>query len=180
MAMRAEQFLERLVRDYPELRFRVGKRFKYRPPRTIYYEKLDLAVDVGVQKCDETYIEASGESDAGVQNYNYAAEGAMEGASFEQDYYLLQLLHEVGHALSGHRDYATDPERVKMEREAWEKARELCEKYEVRYDEEFVEMEMDTYRDWLHKKSTCKECGLTMYQTKDSKYHCPRCEAFGG
>ena len=93
-----------------------------------------------------------------------------------QNNYALQLLHELGHARLGHRDYATDPERLKMERAAWEEARQLCQQYEIEYDEDFVEDELDSYRAWLHQKSRCPECGLTRYQTKDGQYHCPGCE----
>lgn len=94
----------------------------------------------------------------------------------EQNSDALQLLHEVGHALLEHKNFATDPERLRMERAAWEKARELCEHYGVCYDEEFVEEELDTYRNWLHQRSRCPQCGLTRYQTVDGKYHCPSCE----
>ncbi len=90
----------------------------------------------------------------------------------------LLLLHELGHALSGHRSFDTEVGRMKMEREAWDKARELTPKYGVGYDEELVEGELDTYRDWLHKKTRCPKCGLTRFQTPDGKYHCPRCENF--
>ena len=81
-----------------------------------------------------------------------------------------------GHALSGHREFRTDPERLVMEREAWERARELAATYNIRYDEEFVEGALDTYRDWLHQRSACPECGLTRYQTVDGRWHCPLCE----
>ncbi len=90
----------------------------------------------------------------------------------------LLLLHEVGHALCGHRDFNTDAKRLKMEREAWEKARELCSFYGVFYDENVVEEELDTYRNWLDKKSRCPSCGLTRFQVSDGSYHCPRCENF--
>ncbi len=92
--------------------------------------------------------------------------------------YCLQLLHEIGHALLGHRDYRVDLERVQMECAAWAKAQELCEHYHIYYDVEFAETELDTYRDWLHQRSLCKNCGLTCYQTPDGIYHCPHCEAF--
>ena len=134
----AGELVARLHMDYPELRFRVGKRFMFRSPRTVVVEALD---------------------------------GADGGLEWE-----LQLLHEVGHALAGHRDYRTDPERLVMEREAWERARGLCEAYNIRYDEELVEAELDTYRDWLHQKSRCRRCGLTRYQTRDGRWHCPGCE----
>ena len=87
----------------------------------------------------------------------------------------LLLLLEVGHAVLEHKDFRTDVERLKMESLAWEKARELAKKYEVEFDEEFAEGELDSYRDWLHKKSRCPKCGLTRFQDADG-YHCPMCE----
>lgn len=90
----------------------------------------------------------------------------------------LLLLHELGHALLGHRFFAIDVERLKMEAAAWEKAKELAHNYGVAIDEELIQTELDTYRDWLHQKSRCPKCGLTRYQTPDSRYHCPSCEAF--
>lgn len=133
-----QELLERLKVDYPNLRFRAGKRFSFRPPRTIIFV-LGLQAD-------------------------------------EQNSYGLQLLHEVGHAVLEHKNFATDPERLAMERAAWEQARVLCGRYGVEYNEEFVEGELDTYRDWLHQKSRCPRCGLTRYQTRDGEYHCPGCE----
>lgn len=88
----------------------------------------------------------------------------------------LLLLHEMGHALCEHVSFTTDVERLRCEREAWEKARELCAKYGIVYDEEAVEDELDSYRVWLDKKSRCPKCGLTRFQTPDGAYHCPRCE----
>jgi hypothetical protein len=88
----------------------------------------------------------------------------------------LLLLHELSHALLGHKSYSRDIDRVKMESEAWEKAKELANHYGVEVDENLVQDELDTYREWLHKKSCCPECGLTRYQTNDQTYHCPRCE----
>ena len=63
-----------------------------------------------------------------------------------------------------------------MEVEAWEKARELAAKYDVFIDEELIEQELDSYRDWLHQKSRCPSCGLTRFQTPDGVFHCPRCD----
>ena len=90
----------------------------------------------------------------------------------------LLLLHELGHAMSGHKAFNTGAERLKMEREAWEKARELASSYDVEFDDSLAEAELDTYRDWLDKKTRCKKCGLTCYQTPDEVIHCPRCENF--
>ena len=63
-----------------------------------------------------------------------------------------------------------------MEVMAWEKAKELAPKYGVEIDEDLIEGELDTYRDFLHQKSRCPECGLTRFQTPDGVFHCPRCE----
>jgi rubrerythrin len=65
-----------------------------------------------------------------------------------------------------------------MESEAWEKAKELANHYGVEIDENLVQDELDTYREWLHQKSRCPKCGLTRFQTPDSQYHCPSCETF--
>jgi hypothetical protein len=158
-----ETLVARLEADYPELRFRAGKRFMFRPPRTVVYEEFL-------------------EDRRGNGDYEEGADEAFDGGRRGLEWGL-QLLHEVGHALSGHRDFRTDPERIRMEREAWERARELAERYRaagynIYYDEDFVEVALDTYRDWLHRRSACPECGLTRYQTVDGRWHCPGCEGF--
>lgn len=127
------RLLERVRKDYPEIRFRTGARFSFRSPRTII---------VGPAEPDDSLL----------------------------------LLHEMGHALLKHRDFKTDAMRLKMEREAWGKARELALRYKVEFDDELVERELDTYRDWLDKRSRCPRCNLTRYQTPNGIYHCPRCE----
>ncbi len=124
------KLIVQLKMDYPKIRFRLGKKFAFRPPRTIFF-----------------------------------AEGQE-----------LELLHELGHARLEHDFYTTDIERLRMERAAWEEARRLCDQYAVEYDQEFVEMALDSYRDWLHRRSQCSKCGLTRYQTRDGKYHCPSCD----
>ena len=88
----------------------------------------------------------------------------------------LLTLHEVSHAVLGHKTFRMDVERLKMESAAWEKARELADRYGIEVNEDLIQDELDTYRDWLHNKSRCKRCGLTCYQTPDGAYHCPRCE----
>ncbi|MBQ8985272.1 hypothetical protein IJ076_01805 [Candidatus Saccharibacteria bacterium] len=85
----------------------------------------------------------------------------------------LLMLHELGHALSHHRTFKTEVGRLKMEVQAWEKARELCTVYGVEIDKDLIQEELDTYRDWLHQKSRCPECGLTRFQTPDGIWHCP-------
>ena len=131
--MKLEFLAEKLKNDYPDLKFKRGRKFAFRPPRTIV---------VGPEEPEAELL----------------------------------LLHEVGHAISGHRDFDVDVKRLKMEVEAWEKARDLAGTYGVEFNEEVVEAELDTYRDWLHQKSRCPVCGLTRFETPDGQYHCPRCE----
>lgn len=147
----ARDFVQKIVERYPDLRVRAGRKFAFRPARTIVYEEIPRREGRGEELLAKT------------------------GVGLTLNEYKLSLLHELGHALLEHREFRTDAERVKMERAAWEKARELCAEYGVEYDEKFVEGRLDTYRDWLHRKSLCPECGLTRYQTRDGEYHCPGC-----
>lgn len=158
MQAKTDNFVEQLAKDFPGLHFRLGKKFTFRPPRTIIYESW---LEQGA--CIKSDDLADDESGVATRN--------------EQNYYRLQLLHEVGHAVLEHKNFTMDLERLQMERAAWEEAKKMCTHYGVVYDEEFVEEELDTYRDWLHQKSCCPVCKLTRYQTRDGKYHCPSCES---
>ena len=129
----SEALLTRLEADFPELKFRQGKKFAFRPPRTIVLGPAEPLAE-------------------------------------------LLLLHEVSHAVLGHKTFRMDVERLKMEVAAWEKARELAAKYGIEVDEDLIQGELDTYRDWLHQKSRCPKCGLTRFQTPDARYYCPRCD----
>lgn len=129
------RLIDKLKGDFPDFKFVTGKKFAFRPPKTIVIGPEEPQSD-------------------------------------------LLLLHELGHAISGHRDFKVDVGRLKMEVEAWEKAQELADKYGVKFDMEVMEGELDTYRDWLHQKSRCPDCGLTRFETPDGIYHCPRCENF--
>lgn len=85
------------------------------------------------------------------------------------------LLHELSHGLLGHTDYNQDIELIAMEREAWDKAVELAGQYDELIDEGLIESTLDTYRDWLHARSTCPECDATGLQTKSRTYSCLAC-----
>lgn len=89
----------------------------------------------------------------------------------------LLLLHELGHYLIGETDYATDIELLEIEAKAWAKASELCDKYKLKYDEDFAEDHLDSYRDYLHFASLCKVCQLAGYQDDKGNYHCALCGA---
>lgn len=89
--------------------------------------------------------------------------------------YAPQLLHETAHGLLGHTGYSYDIDLLKLEREAWEKARQLGEVYSVTITEDFVEDALDSYRDWLHARSRCPKCALTGIQTSTHFYACLVC-----
>lgn len=85
-------------------------------------------------------------------------------------------LHELAHAILDHRAYTRDIELLKMEREAWNYAQhELAPKYDVVVGDELREEALDSYRDWLHARSTCPNCKATGLETTKHLYKCPAC-----
>lgn len=95
----------------------------------------------------------------------------------QEPFWELLLLHEVSHAILGHKAFKTDVERLKMESEAWNQAEKLTKTLNIPFNTDFAESQLDSYRNWLHQKSLCKTCGLTRFETPDGKYHCPRCDS---
>lgn len=87
----------------------------------------------------------------------------------------LLLLHELSHARLGHQEYRRDVELIAMETAAWEEAKKLTDEFNVRLDENAVQDHLDTYRDWLHARSTCPDCSANGYQTDKNHYECPAC-----
>jgi hypothetical protein len=86
-------------------------------------------------------------------------------------------LHEVSHAILDHREYNRDIDLVKLERDAWEHvATTLAKKYEVKISEDIIQDNLDTYRDWLHARSTCPTCQATGVQATPSEYRCIACK----
>lgn len=86
------------------------------------------------------------------------------------------LLHELSHALLDHTEYTKDIELIEMERDAWEYATStLARKYNVTIGGDVVQNSLDTYRDWLHARSTCPQCKATGVQTKKNQYKCVMC-----
>ncbi len=87
----------------------------------------------------------------------------------------LTLLHEVGHAILEHRTYDHDIDLLKYELVAWEKAKALAQEFSVKTDQHFIENNLDSYRDWLKKRSTCPDCSFVNFQTSHSSYDCFNC-----
>ncbi len=85
------------------------------------------------------------------------------------------LLHELSHGLLGHVDYYYDIELIAMERAAWDKAIVVAKTYDLTIDESVITSTLDSYRDWLHNRSTCPNCGATGHQTDKSTYTCLAC-----
>lgn len=92
------------------------------------------------------------------------------------------LLHELSHALLGHEKYRRDVELIAMETAAWEKAKDytlttpdLLPNVSAELNDDIIQDHLDTYRDWLHARSTCPNCSATGYQSDTNTYTCPAC-----
>ncbi len=85
------------------------------------------------------------------------------------------LLHETGHALLGHWDFVSDIDLLLIEVSAWEKAKEIGKNVAITIDEQHIQDCIDTYRDWLHQRSTCPRCSLVSLQVSSKQYHCHNC-----
>lgn len=86
------------------------------------------------------------------------------------------LLHEGGHMLCKHRSYHTDLGLLRMEVEAWEKARTLAKKYGQNIDQSHIERCLDTYRDWIYKRSSCPRCTQAGIEKTTGHYQCINCK----
>ena len=85
------------------------------------------------------------------------------------------LLHELGHARLDHEGYTSDMELLRKEVDAWEEALCLAKMYGLELDEEHVQDCLDTYRDWIHKRSICPVCTNTGVQEDTKLYCCLNC-----
>lgn len=85
------------------------------------------------------------------------------------------LLHELGHALLEHTDFASDIELLKIEVAAWERAHALAKQYKLTINDEYVQSCLDSYRDWLHLRSTCPTCFERSLQADKHTYRCLNC-----
>lgn len=88
----------------------------------------------------------------------------------------VDTLHELGHALCSHQKFGQDIELLHIERDAWEKALEIAPRYGIEIDEDTIENAMDGYRDWLHQRSLCPNCGQNGVQDRENgHYYCVNC-----
>lgn len=94
----------------------------------------------------------------------------------EAPYGQVFALHELSHALLGHIGYEKDIELLKLERDAWEYAKSmLAPRYKMDIDDNLIQDNLDTYRTWLHARSSCPACEAIGLQTKDRQYRCLAC-----
>lgn len=87
------------------------------------------------------------------------------------------LLHEAAHALLDHQNYSSDIALLLLEVEAWERAKSLGKELGIIIDEEHIQDCLDTYRDWLHQRSTCPRCSVVSLQVSTREYLCHNCDA---
>lgn len=86
-----------------------------------------------------------------------------------------RLLHEVSHGLLGHQTYRSDLELLQLEVAAWEKASELAGELKMNIDENYIQDCLDTYRDWLDRRSACPYCTTRSTQEDSEHYRCFNC-----
>ena len=88
------------------------------------------------------------------------------------------LLHETGHALLNHTIYKNDFHLLSLEVTAWEKAKDIAHDLKIIIDQNHIEDCLDTYRDWLAKRSTCPVCNIkSLQQTDFINYRCFNCHS---
>jgi cell division protein FtsL len=85
------------------------------------------------------------------------------------------LLHELGHALLDHTTYEHDFGLLKLEVAAWSEAKKIAACYDIVIDQDHIEDCLDTYREWLHARSTCPSCLLNSLPVSATQYQCYNC-----
>lgn len=93
----------------------------------------------------------------------------------EKKHSIESLLHELGHARLGHKGYTSDMDLLQKEVEAWQEAMSLAQNYNVDFDQNHMQDCLDTYRDWVYKRSMCPQCLGTGLQMNELHYRCTNC-----
>lgn len=101
--------------------------------------------------------------------------GQISYAGGDKSHSIEGLLHELGHARLDHEGYVSDLELLQKEVEAWQEALGLAGLYGVDFDEDHMQDCLDTYRDWVHKRSICPLCASTGLQDGERQYSCLNC-----
>jgi hypothetical protein len=85
------------------------------------------------------------------------------------------LLHELSHALLDHSKYIRDIQLITMERQAWDHTATLAASFGLTIPDDIIQDTLDSYRDWMHSRSTCPKCQATGMQTRQNEYSCLAC-----
>ena len=86
------------------------------------------------------------------------------------------ILHELSHGLLNHSTYILDIDLLKKEVDAWEKAKQLAKDYNIRIQPKLIKNKLETYRNWLDKRSRCPNCHLIGVQKRyNQNYSCINC-----
>lgn len=109
-------------------------------------------------------------------SWSWAAKQITYGP-LQEDVAMWSLLHELGHAKLDHRTYKSDIDLLKKEVAAWEVAQKIGKDYSINIKDDYLQNCLDTYRDWLHKRSTCPRCENHGLQITQSRYNCLNCGA---
>lgn len=88
---------------------------------------------------------------------------------------IYRLIHEIGHATSDHKNFQSGVQLLSLETEAWESAKKIAGRYGITIDSEYIENCLDSYRDWLHTRSTCPNCKTVSVEADENVYKCFNC-----
>ena len=119
--------------------------------------------DINFAKADEFYWSAENNTVYYDPERLHTAEG------------VYRLIHEIGHAANNHKNFLSGIQLLSLEAEAWESARQIAEQYDVVIAEDYIEKCLDSYRDWLHTRSTCPACKTVSVEATENQYKCFNC-----
>lgn len=86
------------------------------------------------------------------------------------------LLHEASHAILKHLNYSSDVGLLKLEVQAWHNAKKIAKQLGIDIDENHIQDCLDTYRDWLYRRSSCPNCRIVCIQKTATVYSCHNCQ----
>lgn len=89
----------------------------------------------------------------------------------------INLLHEVAHALLNHASYKKDIDLIKMERDSWDKTVELAPDFGLSVSDDDVSDAMDSYRQWIYRRSLCPSCGASGLEVDNKTFSCIACNS---
>lgn len=98
-----------------------------------------------------------------------------KNSQFKNETGYWSLIHELSHYELGHKSYKSDFQLLQMEAAAWSRAKTIAARYDLEIEEDHIQDCLDTYRDWLHSRAKCPNCGVVTIQRKDLSYNCFNC-----